>query len=116
MSWLRKPRLNKVVVTVATLTCSSCALMAGVNADMYALLEDVWLTCGRTKARLQEIEITTAVCLLNMAGEHPSVTAPIACGRWRSGCCAPGQFGGCNIQGDAAFGQVYGDFVTRLHQ
>src|SRR2546430_6180644 len=91
MNCVRRPRLNKAVVMVATLTVLSLSRVAGFSGT-FAPSEYVGLADWRAKLCFQKIEIAAFVRLLDVARVHPAVTA-LEAWRRRLPCgAAPLQF------------------------
>src|SRR5690606_26540423 len=108
MNWLRRPRLNSAVHSVAVLTAARRARVVSDRAVMAvseagrAGSENVGLGHGRAEAGFQEIEVAAVVGLQDVLRVHPAVAALIALGRRRPGGAARGQFGVADVQVDAA--------------
>src|SRR3954467_3592774 len=102
--WMRKPRLNSAVATVAVETVLSFARVASLSFDIWPILLSFRggapasnpesrgsgftlrvprndssinrrLAHRRSKAGFEEIEIAALVGLLDMLGEHPAIAA-----------------------------------------
>src|SRR3954468_25101255 len=84
MHWLRKPRLNSAVATVAVEMVLSLARVASLSLVMISLS---WLTRSRAplinrrlldrgaKAGFEEVEVAAFIGLPDMPREHPAIAA-----------------------------------------
>src|SRR5690606_14267519 len=73
MNWLRSPRLNSAVHSVAVLTVFSLSRVFGFKRNV--LSEDSRFADWRAEVSLQKIEVTSLVCLTDVTRKHPAVAA-----------------------------------------
>src|SRR5437588_298329 len=115
MNWLRKPRLNSAVATVAVLMVFSLSRVSVFKAMTISLI-DRRFGHGRAEARFQEIEVATFVGLLDVLGEHPAVAAFIARLGFLPGGAALGQLLVRDVHVDGALIDIERDHVAGAHQ
>src|SRR3954449_11756763 len=107
--WMRRPRLNSAVATVAVETDLSLLRVASVSLVMSRSLVNRGLADRRAEIGLEEIEIAAVIGLLDVLGEHPAITALEAALGLLPGGAALFQFGVAHIEIDGAGGNVEGD-------
>src|SRR5215472_18422049 len=119
MHWMRKPRLNSAVATVAVETVLSLLRVASVSLVMFCsppVSVNRRLTDRLAKAGLEEIEIAAFIGLLDVTRKHPAVAALEARGGLLPLGAAPGELRLAHIEVDAARGDVERDLVAVPHQ
>src|SRR3954463_16229881 len=73
--WMRRPRLNNAVATVAVETDLSLLRVASVSLVMSRSLVNRGLAARRAEIGLQEVEVAAVIGLLDVLGEHPAIAA-----------------------------------------
>src|SRR5581483_11435115 len=114
--WMRRPRLNSAVATVAVETDLSFVRVASESLDMSCSLVNRRLADRRAEIGLEEVEVAAVIGLLDVLGEHPAIAALEAALGLLPGGAALFQLGFGDIEIDGAGGDVERDAVTILHQ
>src|SRR3954471_2577066 len=114
--WMRRPRLNKAVATVAVETDLSLVRVASVSFVMSRSLVNRRLADRRAEIGLEEVEVAAVIGLLDMLGEHPAIAAFEAALRLLPGGASLVEFGFAHVEIDGAGGHVERDAVAVPHQ
>src|SRR5258707_123987 len=120
MHWIRKPRLNSAVATVAVETVFSLLRVASVSFDMASsqvtrLINRRFID-RRAESGLEEIEIAALVGLFDVPRNHPAIAALESALRLLPIGAAFGELGLGHIEVDGAGGDIQRDAVAILHQ
>src|SRR5215475_13676420 len=77
MHWMRKPRLNSAVATVAVETVLSLLRVGSLSLDMVSRSASInrGFIDRLAKTGLEEIEVAAFIGLLDVLGEHPAIAA-----------------------------------------
>src|SRR6478735_5759413 len=114
--WIRRPRLNNAVATVAVETDLSLLRAASVSLVMSRSLVNRGLADRRAEIGLQEVEVAAVIGLLDVFGEHPAIAALEAALGLLPGGATLFELGFGHIEVDSARGDVERDAVAIPHQ
>src|SRR3954453_15240276 len=114
--WMRRPRLNSAVATVAVETDLSLLRVASLSFVMSFSLVNRRLADRRAEIGLEEVEVAAVIGLLDVLGEHPAIAAFETSLRRLPGGAAFCQLGFADTEIDGARGHVEADAVAVLHQ
>src|SRR3954471_15232935 len=73
--WMRRPRLNNAVATVAVESDLSLVRVASLSFVMSCFLVNRRFADRRAKVRLEEVEVATVIGLFDVFCEHPTIAA-----------------------------------------
>src|SRR3954471_23880020 len=114
--WMRRPRLNNAVATVAVETDLSLLRVASLSFVMSFSLVNRRLADRRAEIGLEEVEVAAVIGLLDVLGEHPAVAAFEAALGLLPGGAALFQLGLRHIEIDGARSDIERDAVAVPHQ
>src|SRR5262249_11306530 len=118
MHWMRKPRLNSAVATVAVETDLSLLRVVSLSLDISSRSASInrGFIDRLAETGLEEIEVASLIGLLDVLGEHPAIAALEAALGLLPGGAAFCQFRLIHIEIDGARGDIERDLVAILHQ
>src|SRR3954468_24084399 len=114
--WMRRPRLNNAVATVAVETDLSLLRVASVSLVISRSLVNRRLADRRAEIGLEEVEVAAVIGLLDVLGEHPAIAALEAALGLLPGGAALFELGLRHIEIDGAGGDVEADAIAIPHQ
>src|SRR4051812_44614327 len=114
--WMRRPRLNNAVATVAVETDLSLLRVASLSLVMSRSLVNRGLADRRAEIGLEEVEVAAVIGLLDVLGEHPAIAALEAAFGLLPGGAALVELGLRHIEIDGAGSDIERDAVAVPHQ
>src|SRR3954462_3581958 len=114
--WMRRPRLNNAVATVAVETDLSLLRVASLSLVISYSLVNRGLADRRAEIGLEEVEVAAVIGLLDVLGEHPAIAALEAALGLLPGGAALVELGLRHIKIDGAGSDIERDAVAVPHQ